>query len=164
MAHKHKAVFLDRDGVINFEHLPYQYLPEHFKLNEGLFDTLKVFMQRGYKMIVITNQGGIAKGIYTEKEVLKLHDLFCTEAKNHGVEILDIYYCPHHDDFGKCLCRKPGSMMLEKAMAKYDIDAATSYFIGDSARDVEAGRAAGLNTIKIVSNQSLKDTVDLIST
>jgi len=150
-----KAIFLDRDGVINIERGEYTYLLYDFVLTEGLIDALKVFIDKGYLLIVITNQGGVAKDLYSIYDVENIHNFLKSTLEKEGIKLTEIYYCPHHPDFEKCLCRKPGSLMLEKAIARFDIDASKSYFIGDTERDVEAGKASGVKTIKIEPNSGL---------
>src|ERR1035437_1374201 len=157
-----KAVFIDRDGVINIERGEYTYLLYDFVLTDGLIDALKSFIVKGYLLIVITNQGGIAKNIYSIYDVENIHNFLKTTLEKEGIKLTEIYYCPHHPDFGNCLCRKPGSLMLEKAIARFDIDASKSYFIGDNDRDVEAGKAAGVNTIKIEPNSGLLGRINQI--
>ncbi|MGI8892131.1 MAG: D-glycero-alpha-D-manno-heptose-1,7-bisphosphate 7-phosphatase [Bacteroidia bacterium] len=157
-----KAVFLDRDGVLNRDFLPYHFRKDQFFINRDVWESLRKIKKKGYAMILITNQGGIAKGLYTKVDVDVLHkDLIKTAAENE-IEFLEVYFCPHHDLFGKCLCRKPGSVMLEKALARFNIDPVISYFIGDTERDVFAGLKAGVQTIKIIPNQSLLKVIDLI--
>jgi len=157
-----KAIFLDRDGVINVERGEYTWLLEDFKLNEGLVEALKIFREKKYDLIVISNQGGIAKGIYKKEETEYLHLHLMRVLNNHGIELAEIYYCPHHPDFGKCICRKPDSLLLEKAIARFNMDASASYFIGDSERDVEAGKKAGVKTIKVEPNSSLMNVIHLV--
>ncbi len=157
-----KAIFLDRDGVINVERGDYTWLLEDFKLNDGLIEALKIFREKKYHLIVITNQGGIAKGLYKKEEVEYLHLHLVRALKNHRIELAEIYYCPHHPDIGKCICRKPDSQLLEKAIARFSIDASLSYFIGDADRDVEAGKKAGVKTIKIDPNSSLMNVIHLV--
>lgn len=159
-----KAIFLDRDGVINWEfNRGYTFEVEKFKINEGVFEALKVLQSRGYIFIVITNQSGIAKDIYKHEDVAKTHGYFLDEAKKHGIKITEIYYCYHHPDYdSRCLCRKPDSIMLEKAMARFNIDPEQSYFIGDAERDFLAGQKAGLKTIYIESNTNLITLLDQI--
>lgn len=159
---KNKAIFLDRDGVINEERGEYTFRIEDFILNDGLIDALKIFQTKNYKLIVISNQSGIAKGIYTKQDVELLHSHLKSIFKNHGVELAEIYFCPHHPDFSKCLCRKPDSLLLEKAIARFNIDASKSYFIGDADRDVEAGEKAGVKTIKVMPNSSLMNVIHLV--
>src|ERR1035437_10328277 len=136
-----KAIFLDRDGVINQERGHYTFGLDEFILNDGLFEALKAFQDKGFLLIVITNQGGIAKGLYSHKDVAILHNYLIEILAENGIHLTEIYYCPHHPDIGKCLCRKPNSLMLEKSIARFDIDAAKSYFIGDNDRDIIAGKA-----------------------
>ena len=121
-----KAVFLDRDGVINQEIGDYVYRVEDFKFNVGLFAALLLLQEYDYKLIVVTNQGGIAKGRYTHDEVNELHSFMLDKLAEEGVQIDDVYFCPHHHTIAPCLCRKPNSMMVEKALAKHQIDASKS--------------------------------------
>jgi len=155
-----KAIFLDRDGVINKERGEYTWRLSDFEFNLGLFEALKKL--DNYLFIVITNQGGIAKNIYAHSDVEKTNTLMIKTFAENNLELTNIYYCPHHTDFGKCLCRKPNSLMLEKAIAKYNIDVKKSYFIGDTQRDIDAGNKVGLNTIKINPNDNLLDYINQI--
>ena len=160
---KNKAVFLDRDGVLNQEMGDYVCRVEDFHILDN-FDALKTLQDKGYLLIVATNQGGLAKGWYTEDELGKMHSVLKDIYKKGGVEFTDIYYCPHHPDFtGNCDCRKPKPGLLLRAIEKYNIDPATSYFIGDRERDVEAGTAAGVKGILINSDQPISDVLNLIS-
>ena len=153
-----KAIFLDRDGIINEEIGDYVKRFEDFKLLPHLAETLKNYQSQGFLIIVITNQGGLAKGLYNLTELNKMHQYFLTEMEKEGVTIAEIYFCPHHPDFnGNCLCRKPGSLLVEKAMARFNIDPKASYFIGDRPRDAEAGEKVGVKGILVPSNTLLKD-------
>jgi D-glycero-D-manno-heptose 1,7-bisphosphate phosphatase len=155
-----KAIFLDRDGIINEEIGDYVKRFEDFKLLPHLAETLKNYQSQGFLIIVITNQGGLAKGLYTVSELNKMHQYFLNEMEKAGVTITEIYYCPHHPDFnGNCLCRKPGSLLVEKAMARFNIDPKASYFIGDRPRDAEAGEKVGVKGILVPSNTLLKDVL-----
>ena len=157
-----KAVFLDRDGVINRDFLPYHFKKDHFFINEGLWEGLIQFKQKGYLLIIISNQGGIAKGLYTIRDVDKLHSDLIKEAAGYQIEFTEIYFCPHHDLYGKCICRKPDSLMLEKAIARFNIDPKVSYFIGDTDRDVQAGLKAGVTPIRISANKPLTEIMSLV--
>jgi D-glycero-D-manno-heptose 1,7-bisphosphate phosphatase len=155
-----KAIFLDRDGIINEEIGDYVKRFEDFKLLPHLAETLKNYQSQGFLIIVITNQGGLAKGLYNITELNKMHQYFLTEMEKEGVTIAEIYFCPHHPDFnGNCLCRKPGSLLVEKAMARFNIDPKASYFIGDRPRDAEAGEKVGVKGILVPSNTLLKDVL-----
>nr|WP_319401466.1 HAD family hydrolase [uncultured Carboxylicivirga sp.] len=153
----HKALFIDRDGVINNDEGHYYiFKPENFKLNEGIIEGLQMMQNNGFKIIVITNQGGVAKGEYTEDDVAKVHQHFLGLMKEAGINITDIYYCPHHNKIADCDCRKPKPGMILKAIEEHQIDKSQSYMIGDSPRDVEAGKNAGLKQcFKIEKNHSI---------
>lgn len=163
MPEKNKAVFLDRDGVLNREMGDYVCRLEDFKILDN-FDALKTLQSKGYLLIVATNQGGLAKGWYTEDELAKMHHYLKQVYHGHGVELTDIFYCPHHPDFtGDCDCRKPKPGLLLRGIEKYNLDAAKSYFIGDRERDMEAAVAAGVKGILVDSDQPLKEILDLIA-
>lgn len=157
-----KVVFLDRDGVVNVERGEYTWRIEDFKLTIGLIGFLKEVLARSYLVIVISNQGCIGKGICTKDDVEKAHQYLSDELKKENITLTDLYYCPHHPNSGKCLCRKPGSVMLEKAIARYQADVTKSYFIGDTERDIEAGNKVNLQTIKINPNDNLLDYLKCI--
>lgn len=147
-----KAVFLDRDGVINRERGEYTFRVEDFEFLDGVEEALKTFGERGYLLIIISNQSGIAKGLYGIEDVEKINTHILNYFKTKNIDIAEIYYCPHHDDYGKCLCRKPAALMLEKALARFQIDPASSYMIGDMDRDIEAATKLGIKGIKILPN------------
>jgi len=152
-----KIIFLDRDGVINVERGEYTFKIEDFKIVDGLFEVLKALEERGFEFIVITNQGGISKSLYNHDDVFNVHKYMRERFEEANISILDIYYCPHHAIHEKCICRKPDSLMLEKAIAKYNVDIHNSYFIGDSRRDELAGQKLGMNTIKVTKNENLNN-------
>ena len=155
MSAKNKAVFLDRDGVLNKELGDYVCRVEDFEVLDN-FEALKTLQGRGYLLIVATNQGGLAKGWYTEADLAKMHQHLRDTYKAHGVEFTDIFYCPHHPDFtGDCDCRKPKPGLLLQGIA-------LSYFIGDRERDMEAGTAAGVTGILVDSDQPISTVLHLI--
>lgn len=159
-----KAIFLDRDGVLlNDTGHYYIYKTDDVKINNGVINALKSFIRKGFILIVISNQGGIEKKIYSKEEVEKINNKLEKELKNEEIEIREFYYCPHHSDIEKCLCRKPGSLLIEKALARFNIDPYRSYMIGDNVRDIEAGKKAGLSSIKIKSNQNLQEILPYIN-
>lgn len=159
-----KVIFLDRDGVINIERGDYTYKIADFKFVDGLFIALEKLKQQGFEFIVITNQGGISKGIYSHQDVLTINDLMRKEFFKQEVPLLDIFYCPHHNDIENCICRKPNSLLLEKAIAKYEVDIKKSFFIGDSNRDIEAAKKVGVNGIKMNKNDNLNVYLNQIIT
>ena len=159
-----KTIFLDRDGVINVERGEYTFKVEDFVFVDWLFSALNKLKQNGFEFIIITNQGGISKGIYTHQDVVKLNLLIKKEFLKHQVPLLDIYYCPHHNDVEKCICRKPNSLLLEKAIAKYNIDFTNSFFIGDSDRDIDSAQKVGVTGIKVNKNDNLNVYLNQIIT
>jgi D-glycero-D-manno-heptose 1,7-bisphosphate phosphatase len=152
---QNKAVFLDRDGVINRELGRYIFDPSDFELNDDVSEALKLLCNSGFLLIVITNQGGIGRGLYTNRHVEIIHDKLKKRLAESDILLNEIYYCPHHPSTGRCLCRKPGSLMIEKAIGRFGIDAARSFMIGDRERDIEAAENAGVKGILIRSNESL---------
>ena len=139
-----KALFLDRDGVINI-HDGYTYRIEDFRFKTGIFENCRNYLSQGYRIFVITNQAGIAKGIFTESDFLELTEWMIKEFRNEGIEIVKVYYCPHHPDItGPCSCRKPEPGMILQAVKEFGIDIKKSLLIGDKESDIEAGRRAGI--------------------
>lgn len=145
---KTKCIFLDRDGVLNEDCPDYLYDLEKLVIPEGVVEALKALKDAGYLLVVITNQAGIAKGLYNADNVYAIHEAM-QQASGNALD--DLYFSPYHPNVsGVSLSRKPGSLMLEKAIAKYNIDVEQSWMIGDRDRDMEAGRNAGVRTIQIV--------------
>jgi D-glycero-D-manno-heptose 1,7-bisphosphate phosphatase len=158
-----KAIFLDRDGTINNNRDRYYiWLREDLRLNPGVIEALLELQSMGYLLIVITNQGGISKGEYSFGDVEALHEHLRSLLERSGVHLDEIYYCPHHESEEACLCRKPRPLMIEKALARFQIDPASSWMIGDAQRDVDAGKAAGLRTILVESNSDLREVLGKI--
>jgi D-glycero-D-manno-heptose 1,7-bisphosphate phosphatase len=156
-----KAVFLDRDGVINIDH-GYLYQPEQFDFIDGVFEACRHFQQLGYLLIVVTNQSGIARGYYTEHQFALLTSWMKQQFAAQGVKIDGVYYCPHHAEKGQspynivCDCRKPEPGMLLQAMREYQIDPAQSLMLGDKAADMQAAAAAGVKRkVLVLSGQTL---------
>jgi D-glycero-D-manno-heptose 1,7-bisphosphate phosphatase len=150
-----KAVFLDRDGIINKERGEYNFKPEHFIINPHILTAIALFKQNDFVVIIVSNQGGIAKGIYSNNDVLLLEKMLNKLLIDSGTYVDEFYYCPHHNEVSKCLCRKPGSLLLEKAIARFNIDSKKSYMIGDSKRDVKAAERVGVRGILVPANSDL---------
>jgi len=143
---KQKCVFLDRDGVLNRERGDYTYALDDFEVLPGVLDALKLLRQHGFLLIVVTNQGGVAKGLYKKEDVLACHQKLQQECE----ALIDaLYYAPSHPAYSESLSRKPDSLMLERAMARYDIDPLQSWMVGDSIRDVEAAAKVGVPSILV---------------
>ncbi|MBE9466310.1 D-glycero-alpha-D-manno-heptose-1,7-bisphosphate 7-phosphatase [Dyadobacter subterraneus] len=143
-----KCVFLDRDGVLNEDLSDYLHKLDELVIPAGVPEALKMLKEAGFLLIVITNQAGIAKGMYGAEAVYAIHEKM-QEVSGNALD--DIYFAPSHPDFtGKSLSRKPDSLMLEKAIAKYNIDTTQSWMIGDRSRDMEAGHKVGLKTIHVI--------------
>lgn len=162
MQSEQKAIFLDRDGVLIRERGDYTWQLEDMKINEGVAEALHTFSKAGFLLIVISNQSGIAQGLYTKENADYLHLHMDRYFLNKGVSINEYYYCPHHPSVSNCLCRKPDSLLLEKAISRFRINAKQSWFIGDADRDIEAGIKAGVKTLKIDVNGSLKEAAETI--
>lgn len=148
-----KAVFLDRDGVINENKEGYLYKWDDITIKPHVVSSLRHFMEAGYKLIIVTNQSGVARGYYTETHVRTLHKKMKTYFKDRGVTIDAIYYCPHGPS-DKCMCRKPGIGMLTKAAIEQNLNLSKSWLIGDSKTDIEAGRFANVKTVYIGDEKS----------
>lgn len=151
-----KAVFLDRDGTINSDKGHYYiYRTKDFILNPGVIEGLKLLQDNSFLLIVVTNQGGIAKGEYTECDVNILHTYMLNLFAKEGVIINKIYHCPHHESVSLCNCRKPNSGMFEKAIKEFSLERNLCYMIGDSKRDIIASENAGIKGYKIEKNSSI---------
>lgn len=155
-----KALFLDRDGVLNRERGNYTYTVQDFEVLPDVVESLKLAKTKGYLLIVISNQGGIAKGIFNQQRVEELHAILSAKLAEQDVYFDEIYYCQHHNQIGKCICRKPNSLMLEKAIARFNVDAASSVMIGDSQRDLDAAKKVGVEGVLIESNSGILKIVE----
>lgn len=149
-----RVVFLDRDGTINIEK-NYLYRPEDFEFISGAVHAIKLLNDNGFKIVVVTNQAGVARGYYTEEDVKKLHNYIDECLREYGAHIDTYIYCPHHPENGigkyrcRCSCRKPATGMFEKAADVYDIDMEQSWMVGDNVGDMESGKKFGLKTILV---------------
>ena len=148
---KQKAVFLDRDGTIN-EDFGYVCQLEDLKFLPNVVAGLKLLQARGYKLIIITNQSGIARGYYSIDDYHKLTSHMLKTLKEEGVRIDDIYYCPHGPE-ERCSCRKPSPKMVIDAAEKHNIKLEESFFVGDKEADIRTGKAAGCKTIMVLTGQ-----------
>ena len=139
-----KVAFLDRDGVINKKADEHQYITskKDFVFNEGIFEVCSLLQAAGYHLVVITNQRGIARGLYTKEDLALIHEYMRDEFKKQDITIADVLYCPHGYD--ECDCRKPKNGMLRMVTERYPVDLARSILISDSQEDVEMGKHFGV--------------------
>ncbi len=156
-----KALFLDRDGVINVD-TGYVDRPERFEFTPGIFELCGAAEASGYLLIVVTNQAGIGRGYFSEADFRHLTDWMKQRFLEHGVHIAQVYHCPYHPEFGQGLykCesrdRKPNPGMLLDAQSDFNLDLAASFLIGDKLSDVEAAHAAGIGAPILLQSHNLK--------
>ncbi|WP_394203013.1 D-glycero-alpha-D-manno-heptose-1,7-bisphosphate 7-phosphatase [Marinagarivorans algicola] len=152
-----KGLFLDRDGVINVDK-GYVHRIEDFEFLPGIFAFCRRASVLGYKIFVVTNQSGIARGFYTEHTFLMLTTWMKQRFVGHGVHIEAVFFCPHHPSEGQgqylqaCECRKPQPGMLKQALRDYDLEASECLLIGDSSSDIDAARCVGMPSVKVSRN------------
>lgn len=172
LSQKQKAIFLDRDGVIN-KHIGFLRKSEEFELIPGVIEGIKTINKSGYLAIVVTNQPVIARGECTFDELQKIHDKMETELGKEGAFLDAIYICPHHKDKGfegerpdykfDCDCRKPKPGLLLQAAKDFNIDLSQSYMIGDNDTDLEAGRNAGCNDSIMIETNKEEGLMEVLS-
>jgi len=146
----YRAVFLDRDGTIARD-VHYCRRVEDFEILPLVPEAIRLLNQEGYKVVVITNQSGIARGYFSEATLSLIHRKMITTLEQGGARIDAVYFCPHHPDEG-CDCRKPSPTLVIRAAADIGIDLDRSYMIGDDPKDVKAGRVAGCRTILLTAD------------
>lgn len=161
-----KAVFLDRDGVINRKAPTeggYVTSWEEMEILPGVAQAIECLNRAGFQVIVVTNQRAIAKGLITPEQLESIHERMCEYLASAGAKIDAIYYCPHELE-PPCACRKPQPGMLLEATRAHDIDLAASWMIGDSEKDVEAGKRAGCRTVRLATDPQATGTgADMVS-
>ncbi|MCA1031241.1 HAD family hydrolase [Bacillus timonensis] len=156
-----KAVFLDRDGVINevlSERVKFVNKPSQFYLLPGVGEGIKLLNDHGYEIFVVTNQGGVGLGFMKESALQDVHKKMEQDLEAFGATINEVAYCPHKPKEG-CECRKPRPNLITDLAKKHQISLADSYMIGDRDVDIEAGKAAGVKTI-LVGNEEYDDIAD----
>ncbi|MCH8941387.1 MAG: HAD family hydrolase [Bacteroidetes bacterium] len=158
------AIFLDRDGTIN-DDPGYLGEPNKVVLLPGAGEGLSILKKRyNFKLIVISNQSGIVRGILTNEMVKNINNKINELLQKFNVQIDDFYYCPYHPEFSseeECRCRKPSPMLIKVAAVEHNIDLSKSYFIGDMVTDIDCGKNAGLKTI-LVKTGNGKKSLDIL--
>jgi len=150
-----RAVFLDRDGVMNVDN-GYVSQVDDFEFIEGVIEACKTLKEKGYLLVLITNQSGIARGYFSEEQFHTLTEWMDWSLADRGVDLDGIYYCPHHSEKGigeykvDCDCRKPKPGMLLSAIEELNIDVSRSILVGDKVSDIQAGLAAGVKSNYLV--------------
>ncbi len=152
-----RAVFLDRDGTIA-EDVNYCSCADDFHILPTVPEAIRILNESGFKVVVITNQSGLARGFFIEETLKQIHGKMQRELAKHGATVDAIYYCPHHPDDG-CNCRKPRTGLLTRAEKEMGIDLKSSYMIGDMQSDIDGGKAAGCKTILVTTGPHLRDTI-----
>ena len=150
MNSQHKAVFLDKDGTL-VEDIPYNVDPALIQISKNSFEGLRLLQERDYKIIVVSNQSGLARGLFTQKNLDDVIKKVSAVLKGQGVLINGFYFCPH-DRPDNCDCRKPKPGMLLKAAIDHDIDLVNSWMVGDILDDVEAGNRAGCRSVLLYNH------------
>ena len=159
-----KALFLDRDGVVNVEK-NYLHKIDDFELMDGIVDVCRHYQDQGYLIIIVTNQSGISRGYYTEGDFAILSRWMVDYFNALGITITRIYHCPHHESIdGACKCRKPEPGMFVSAQKEYEIDMERSVMIGDNERDIEASVKAGVGMNILLSTEAKSSQADRIVT
>lgn len=149
-----KAIFLDRDGTINIDK-NYLYKIEDWEFIDGVIEGLQILQKLGFKLIVITNQSGIARGYYTEEDAHKIFEFMIQELRERGIIIEKVYYCPHLGD--SCNCRKPKLEMFYQAQKDFNIDFSKSYAIGDKLRDLSICEKENVQGFLLSNKEEIKN-------
>lgn len=162
------AVFLDRDGTI-IEDTGYISSPEQVKFLPGSIAAIKQLKDAGYKIIIISNQSGVARGLISEDMLQTIEKLIHRQILNGGAHVDSSYYCPHHPEHGSypyrqaCECRKPHTGLIKKAVKDHDIDLSRSIMVGDHATDIETARRAGIKSVFVMTGHGPEEKANLKS-
>lgn len=158
-----KAVFFDRDGIVNRELGDYVMQFHEFELHEPIIPFLEEVKKHGFLTIIITNQGGIARGLYDHALVKACHNYLQQFLSPQNLVFDAIYYCPHNPQFGDCLCRKPKGLLVEKAIARFELEKSACFMVGDKIRDVEAANAAGIKGYLLPPNPTTDELMQCLA-
>jgi D-glycero-D-manno-heptose 1,7-bisphosphate phosphatase len=157
-----QVLFLDRDGVINEDRGDYVKSWQEFKFIKGVRPALKIIKEAQIPVVIITNQSIIGRDMVSEPELTAIHGRMRAGIKKGGGEILNIYYCPHRPE-DRCRCRKPRIGLLKQAAREFDLDLKECLFVGDSLKDLQAGKRAGCKTILVQTGQGEESLKKILS-
>jgi histidinol-phosphate phosphatase family protein len=157
MSKARKAVFVDRDGTLNVN-IDYLSDPAGYQLYPGAAEGLRLLREKGFLIVVVTNQSGIGRGFFDEPTLHRIHDKMKADLAKGGASIDALYFCPHTPE-QKCACRKPGTEMFERAIKEHGIDPKRSFVIGDMRMDVEAGKRIGARTALVPEPKNREKTL-----
>ncbi|MEA2034136.1 MAG: HAD family hydrolase [Euryarchaeota archaeon] len=149
---KKAAVFLDRDGTINFDS-GYVSSPADLKIFPAALRGLKLLSEKGFSLFIVTNQSGLARGYFSENDLDDIHRRLLGDLKREGITIDEIAVCPHHPDEG-CNCRKPSPLLVRRLANRHGLDLRRSFFVGDKLTDIRTGINAGCRTVLITPPDS----------
>lgn len=156
-----KVIFLDRDGTINYDY-GYVYEVDRFQIIPGAIEGMKILQDMGYKLIIVTNQSGIARGYYSEQSFMKINCWMLKELERFGIKIAKVYYCPHlpkaeNKQYAiECNCRKPKIGLFQKAIREFNIDTSNSYAIGDNIRDLSICKSTDVKGILLANSDQVR--------
>ena len=151
------AVFIDRDGTL-IDDIGYLADPDGLSFYPGIPEALRRLQDEGYLIVVVTNQSGIGRGYFSEETALAVNHAMLRLLREKGVQVAAIYFCPHHPDDG-CSCRKPGQLMIHRALKDLDIDSSISWIVGDIDKDIWAGINAGIRPILVETGKGDKGNI-----
>ena len=158
----HKALFLDRDGVINIDH-GYVSKIEDFEFNDGIFELLHLFVKKGYKLFIVTNQSGIGRGYYSQNDFETLTTWMLEEFKKQNIHVESVHHC-HHAPEALCACRKPATGMVDEILSLNNIDLENSWLIGDKQSDIDLAKNSGIGSTIAIGERDIKNTTYSFST
>ncbi len=158
----HKALFLDRDGVINIDH-GYVSKIEDFEFNDGIFELLHLFVNKGYKLFIVTNQSGIGRGYYSQNDFETLTKWMLEEFKKQNIHVESVHHC-HHAPEALCSCRKPATGMVDEILSLNSIELEKSWLIGDKQSDIDLAKNSGIGSTIAIGERDIKSATHHFST
>jgi len=158
----HKALFLDRDGVINIDH-GYVSKIEDFEFTDGIFELLNLFIEKEYKLFIVTNQSGIGRGYYSQESFEKLTEWMLDEFKKQDISIESVHHCNHAPE-AICTCRKPATGMVDEILSLNNIDLENSWLIGDKQSDIDLAHNSGIGFTIAIGKRDIKNVTHHFST